>query len=163
MMRVAGFIAVLLVGGVPVVMLPDVRMLEAGAVVWAMCGVALLLRSLGLAVLGSIVGVMLFCASLLLGFSGAIVEAVLMGIAILTLLDATYFEQRFRTAVTKQHVAAHQLVAMAVFVLAGVVGAVTVVLLAPVLSQDLDATLRSFVVAFGIVLVLGAMVWKASV
>jgi len=51
----------------------------------------------------------------------------------------------------------------AVYGLVGVVGAVAIVLLAPVLSQDLDATIRSFVVAVGVVLVLGAMVRKASV
>ena len=161
MMRLAGLLAVLLVGGLPVVMLPDVRMLEAGAVVWAVCTVALLLPSLGLAVLGSIAGVLVFSVSLLIASSGAVVAAVLMGLAILTLLDATYYEQRFRAAGVKPHVAARHLAQMAVHVSVGVLGAVTIVLLAPVLSEDLDATVRSFVAALGIALVLGAMMWRA--
>ena len=162
MMRPAGMLAVLLVGGLPVVLLPDVRMLAAGAVVWAVCLVALLLPSLGLAVLGSIAGLLLFSGSLLIASSGAILEAVLMGIAMLTLLDSTYLEQRFRTAAVKSHVAAYQLSQMAALVLLAVMGALATGLLALVLSPDLGAVPRSFVAGFGIILLLGAVVRKAS-
>jgi len=163
MMRAVGIFAALLVGGLPVVMLPDLRVLEAGVVVWAVCAAALLSRSLGLAVVGSIAGVLLFSASLLITSSGAILEGVVMGIAILTLLDATSFVRRFRAAGATLHVGVDHLLLMAVYVLLAVVGALAIVVVAPVLSQDLDATIRSFIVASGVVLVLGAMVRKASV
>jgi hypothetical protein len=162
MMRLAGILAVLLVGGIPVLMLPDIRMLAAGAVVWAVCIVALLLPSLGLAVLGAIAGLLMFSGSLLIASSNAVTEAVLMGIAILILLDATYFEQRFRTVDVRLHVAADHLSQMAGYVLVGLLGAVIIILLTPVLSQDLGATIRSFMAGLGIILVLGAVVWKAT-
>jgi hypothetical protein len=162
MVRLAGFLAMLLVGGLPALMLPDVRMLAAGAMVWALCFAGLWLPSLGLAVVGSIAALFLFSASLLIASSGSVIEAVLMGIAIVTLLDATYFEQRFRTVNVNLHVAAHQLSQMAVFALLAVGGALTIVLLAPVLSQDLGAAIRPFIAGLGVILVLVAVVRKAS-
>ena len=162
MIRLTGFLAVLLIGGLPVLMLPDVRMLEGSAVVWIVCAAALLLPSLGLAVLGSVAALLMFSVALLIAASGSVIEAMLMGIAILTLLDITYFEQRFGAADGKLHVAADHLSQMAVFVVLSVLGAVMIVLLASVLSQDIDATSRSFIAAFGAILVFGAMVWKAG-
>jgi hypothetical protein len=162
MMRLAGLFAVLVLGGLPVVMLPDVHTLEAAAVVCAVCIVALLLPSLGLAVLGSIAALLLFSAALLIASSDAVIEAVLIGIAILTLLDATYFEQRFRAAPAKLHIAADHLLHLIVFVLLAVVAALAIFLLAPIVSQTLDATTHSFIAALGVVLVLAAMVRRAN-
>ena len=163
MIRLAGILAVLLVGGLPALMLPDVRMLEVSAVVWAICMLALLLPSLGLAVLGSIVALLAFSASMLIAASGSVTEAVLMGIAILVLLDCTYFEQRLRAATVQPPVAASHLSQTAVFVLLAVAGALAIGLLALIFSPDLDATTRSFIAGAGIVLLLGSMMRKASV
>jgi hypothetical protein len=106
MVWLSGIAAVLLIAGVPCLVLPDLLVLCAGVVAAAVCAGGLLLPSLGLATAGA---VLVFSVALLVASAAnAVMAAMLMGIAVLVLLDATHFHQRFsQSAIMPGVVRAH--------------------------------------------------------
>ena len=158
MVWLSGIAAVLLIAGVPCLVLPDRLVLCAGVVAAAVCAGGLLLPSLGLATAGAVLAVLVFSVALLVASAAnAVMAAMLMGIAVLVLLDATHFQQRFsRSAITSGVVRAHlgQLGAT-VLVSALAVGVLAVV--SDVFWLGLYAALRPAVAAVGGILVVLAI------
>lgn len=99
MVRVSGLIAALLIAAVPCLVLPNWYVLEAGGLAAAVCAGGLLWPSLGLATVGAVLAALVLAVTLLVAAAAhAVVPAVLMGVALLTLLDATHFQLRFAGA-----------------------------------------------------------------
>ena len=109
MVRLSGIAAVLLIAGVPCLVLPERHVLGAGVVAAAICAGGLLLPSLGLAIAGAVLAVLVFSVALLVASAAnAVMAAMLMGITVLVLLDASHFHQRFsRSAIMPGVVRAH--------------------------------------------------------
>ena len=109
MVWLSGIAAVLLIAGVPCLVLPERLVLCAGVVAATVSAGGLLLPSLGLATAGAVLAVLVFSVALLVASAAnAVMAAMLMGIAVLVLLDATHFHQRFgRSAIMPGVVRAH--------------------------------------------------------
>lgn len=163
MVRLSGIAAVLLLAGLPVLVRPDARLLPIVAAVAALCMGGLLLPSLGLATAGAVVSLVVFSITLLLvPENDELVAATLMGIAVVTLLDATYFQQRFgRLAigpgVARAHVTRLAVLVPATFLAAGVLAAV-----GSLLWLNLGGTLRPFLAAAGGILVVLAILRQVT-
>jgi hypothetical protein len=155
MVTLIGLLACLASAALPFAVQPDPHLLEAGAVSGLICAVGLLLPSLGFAVTGAIAAILVFSAALLIAPSGApIIEAVLLGVALLALLDATYYRGRFGgTAVARPMRRAH-LASLGISVIASVGAAVLLVALAATLPLDLTAWFRPLAAAAGGILVM---------
>jgi hypothetical protein len=164
MVRLSGVLAVLLLAGMPALVLPDARMLPVAAAVAAVCAGGLLLPSLGLATAGAVVALVVFSIALLLvPTSDAVVAATLMGIAVVTLFDATYYQQRFGRLAIGTGVARAHLTHLAVMVLAAFLAAGVLVLVGSLLWLDLDGTLRPLLAAAGGILVVLAILRQVTV
>lgn len=163
MVRLSGLIAVLLIAGLPALVLPEVHLMGACVAAAAISLAALLFASLGLAICGAILALLIFSVALLITSStDAIVEAALMGIAVLTLLDVAYYQQRFRNSAVEPDVAREHVSGLAVSVLISVLVAGVLALVAEVLSIDLDASTRPIIAASGGILVMVAILWAAT-
>jgi hypothetical protein len=163
MVRLTGFISIVLIAGLPVFVQQSLLLVAAGIAASSICAIALLLPSLGLAVTGAIGALLVFSAALLIAPSAsAFVAAILLGIALLTLLDLTYYRQRFRKAMIEPAVAhAH----LANFTLSVLVSVGAIVLLAgfgEILSISLDATIRPIAATVGGILVMVALLQATS-
>ena len=91
MVQLTGFIAILLIAGLPVLVQQNLPLVAAGIAAGAICAIAVLLPSLGLAVAGAIGALLVFSVALLMAPpAGALVAAILLGIALLALLDITH-------------------------------------------------------------------------
>ena len=158
MVTVVGLLACLLIAALPVAVQPDMHLLAAGSAAALICTGGLLMSSLGLAVTGAIAALIVFSIALLMASGeNACIEALLMGVALLTLLDSTHYRQRFNGAsvdrpVTRAHLAN---LAMSVIVSLGV--AALLAILAGALSIRLASSVRPMVAAAGTILVMVAV------
>ena len=158
MVQLTGFISILLIAGLPVLMQQNLLLMEAGIAAGAICATALLLPSLGLAVTGAIGALLIFSVALLMTPSAsAIAAAILLGIALLTLLDITYYRQRFRSAMIEPAVARAHLTDLALSVLASVGAIVLLAGSVKTLSIGVDASIRPIVATSGGILVMVAL------
>ena len=163
MVRLTGVIAIVLIAGLPVLVLPEIHLLEASVVAATICLAGLLMASLGLAVLGAVLALLVFSVALLLMASAdAIVEAVLMGIAVLTLLDVAYYRQCFLRSAVEPEVTPAHLSGLAISVLLSILAAVILVIVADVLSLNIEASVRPVIAAGGGILVMAAILWAAK-
>lgn len=158
MVRLSGVAAVLLIAGVPCLVLPERHMLGAGVMAAAICAGGLLLPSLGLATTGAVLAVLVFSVALLVASAAnAVLAAMLMGIAVLVLLDATHYHQRFsRSAITPGVVREH-LGQLGTTILVSMLAVGVLVVVSDAFSLGLDAVLRPVVAAGGGVLVVLAI------
>jgi hypothetical protein len=162
MMRAAGFFAALLIAIAPTLALPDVHVFEAGAVAGALCVASVLLPSLGLAIFGSTVALLVFATALLLTPTPyAVLAALLLGLGLLILLDATHFEKRFGRSEGKARIVSEHLSTLGTAVLLSIAAALAIAVGAAMVSQDLAPSVRTVVAAFGGILIISAMTWKA--
>ena len=158
MVQLTGFISILLIAGLPVLMQQNRPLMEAGIAAGAICATALLLPSLGLAVTGAIGALLIFSVALLMAPSAsAIVAAILLGTALLTLLDLTYYRQRFRSAMIEPTVARAHLTNLALSVLASFGAIALLAGSVKILSISLDASIRPIVATSGGILVMVAL------
>jgi len=158
MVRLSGLAALVLIAGAPWLVLPERHVLAAGVVAAAICAGGLLLPSLGLATAGAVLAVLVFSVALLVASAAnAVIAAMLMGIAVLMLLDATHFQQRFgRSAITPGVVPAH-LGQLGATILLSVLAAVVLAVVSDAFWLGLDAALRPAVAAAGGILVVLAI------
>ena len=158
MVWLSGIAAVLLIAGVPCLVLPERHVLGAGVVAAAICAGGLLLPSLGLATAGAVLAVLVFSVALLVASAAnAVMAAMLMGIAVLVLLDATHFHQRFnRSAITPGVVRAH-LGQLGATILVSVLAVGVLAVVSDAFWLGLDAALRPAVAAAGGILVVLAI------
>jgi hypothetical protein len=159
MVRLSGIAALLLIAGVPCLVLPERYVLGAGVAAAAICAGGLLLPSLGLATAGAVLAVLVFSVALLVvgSATNTVMAAMLMGAAVLVLLDATHFQQRFsRSAIMPGVVRAH-LGQLGAAVLVSVLAGVVLAGVSDVFWLGLDAALRPAVAAAGGILVVLAI------
>jgi hypothetical protein len=162
MMRVVGFFAALLIAIAPTLALPDVHVFEAGAVAGLLCVAAALVPSLGLAVFGSTVALLVFATTLLLTPTpNAVFAALLLGLGLLILLNATQFEERFGRSEGKARIVGTHLSTLGTAVLLSIAASLAIAVGATIVAQDLDPSVRTVIAAFGGILVISAMMWKA--
>jgi hypothetical protein len=162
MMRAAGLCGALLVAVSQVLTLPDVHVLEAGAVVGLAGALSVLCRSPGLAIVASVVALLVFSVALLFAPPGDhVIEAVLLGIGLLILFDATHFELRFRTAEAIGQIAADHLGSLISCIVLAAVLALLMTAISVVVVGELNASVRPILASFGGILVVVALVWKA--
>ena len=158
MVKTIGLLACLLIAGLPVAVQPDVHLLAAGATAALICVAGLLLPSVALSITGGIAALLVFSTALLMARgANASIEALLMGIALLAVLDTAHDRQRFRRAavdrsVTRAHLANLALSATISFGVAALLAAV-----AAVLAIRLDASVRPVAAAGGGILVMVAI------
>jgi len=158
MVRLSGLAALLLIAGAPCLVLPERHILAAAVVAAAICAGGLLLPSLGLATAGAVLAMLVFSVALLMtSATNSVIAAMLMGIAVLMLLDATYFHQRFgRSAITPGVMRAHiSRLGATILISVLAVGALAVV--SDAFWLGLDAALRPAVAAAGGILVVLAI------
>jgi hypothetical protein len=156
MVQLTGFIAILLIAGLPVLVQQNLPLVAAGIAAGAICAIAVLLPSLGLAVAGAI-GLVFSVALLMAPPAGALVAAILLGIALLALLDITHYRQRFRGAMVEPAVARAHITDLALSVAASVGAIVLLAGIVEVLSIGLDASIRPIVATSGGILVVVAL------
>jgi hypothetical protein len=158
MVQLTAFISILLIAGLPVFVQQSLPLMEAGIAAGAICTMAILLPSLGLAVAGAIGALLVFSIALLMAPSAsAFVAAILLGIALLTLLDITYYRQRFRSAMIEPVVARAHITDLALSVLASVGAIVLLAGSVEVLSIGMDSSIRPIVATSGGILVMVAL------
>jgi hypothetical protein len=158
MVQLTSFISIVLIAGLPVLVQQSLPLVVAGIAAGAICATAVLLPSLGLAVTGAIGALLVFSAALLMAPSArAFTAAILLGIALLTLLDITYYRQRFRGAMIEPLVARAHLTNLVLSVLASVGAIVLLTGSVKILSIGLDASIRSIVATSGGILVMVAL------
>jgi hypothetical protein len=158
MVQLTSFISIVLIAGLPVLMQQSLPLVAAGIAAGAICAIALLLASLGLAVTGAIGALLVFSAALLMAPSAsAFVAAILLGISLLTLLDLTYYRQRFRSTIIEPAVVHAHLANLALSVLVAVGAIVLLAGLVEILSISLDATTRPIVATVGGILIMVAL------
>jgi hypothetical protein len=158
MVQLTSFISIVLIAGLPVLMQQSLPLVVAGIAAGAICATAVQLPSLGLAVTGAIGALLVFSAALLMAPSArAFTAAILLGIALLTLLDITYYRQRFRGAMIEPPVARAHLTNLVLSVLASVGAIVLLTGSVKILSIGLDASIRSIVATSGGILVMVAL------
>jgi hypothetical protein len=155
MINAAGLLACLVIAAVPAIVQPERHLAAAGVIAALICAGGLVLASLGVALVGSVAALLVFSVSLLMGPStNAAVPAVLLGVALFVLLDATLFHLSFRKAeigrpVTRLHLATLSASAILSIAIAGLIVAV-----GAALSFDLDPLFRPIVAAVGAILVM---------
>src|SRR5690349_17690176 len=148
MVRLTGFIAVLLIAGAPCLVLPERHVLGAGVVAAAICAGGLLLPSLGLATAGAVLAVLVFSVALLVASAAnSVVVAMMLGIAVLILLDATHFHQRFGRSAIAPGVTRTHLGQLGATVLVSVLAGGVLAVVSDAFMFGLDATLRPAVAA----------------
>lgn len=158
MVWLSGIAAVLLIAGVPCLVLPERHVLGAGVVAAAICAGGLLLPSLGLATAGAVLAVLVFSVALLVASAAnAVMAAMLMGIAVLVLLDATYFHQRFNRSVITPGVVRAHLGQLGATILISVLAVGVLAVVSDAFWLGLDAALRPAVAAAGGILVVLAI------
>jgi hypothetical protein len=158
MVQLTAFISILLIAGLPVLVQQNLPLMEAGIAAGAICATAILLPSLGLAVAGAIGALLVFSIALLMAPPvGAFVAAILLGIALLTLLDITHYRQRFHGAMVEPAVARAHMAGLALSVAASVGAIVLLAGFVEVLSIGLDASIRPIVATSGGILVVVAL------
>jgi len=158
MVRLSGLVALPLIAGSPCLVLPERHVLAAGVVAAAICAGGLLLPSLGLATAGAVLAVLVFSVALLVApATNAVIAATLMGIAVLVLLDATHFQQRFgRSAIMPGVMRAH-LGQLGATILLSVLTVGVLAMVSDAFSLGLGAALRPAVAAAGGILVVLAI------
>ena len=162
MMRVAGLCGALLVAVSQVLTLPDVQVLEAGAVVGLAGALSVLWRLTGLAVVASVVGLLVFSVVLLFAPPGGhVAEAVLLGSGLLILLEGTYFERQFSTAEAIGRIAADHMGSLISCLVLAAVLALLMTAISVVVVGELNASVRPILASFGGILVVVALVWTA--
>ena len=160
--RVAGLCAAVLIAISPALAFPDVHVFEAGAVVGVLCGAAVLAASLALAVFGAITALLVFATALLfMRTPYSLFAALLLGLGLLILLDATHFEQRFARSEGKAWIVRNHLSALGAAALLSTTTALALAVGAATVPQELDPLVRIGLAAAGGILVLAAMMWKA--
>jgi len=162
MMRAAGLCGALLVAVSLVLTLPDMHVLEAGAVVGLTAALSVVWRSPALAAVASVAALLVFSVVLLFAPSGGhVVEAVLLGSGLLVLLDGTYFELRFRAAEAMGQIATDYLSSLFRCILLTAILGVLTAAIAVVMAGELDASVRPIIAAFGGILIVVGIVGKA--
>ena len=158
MVRLSGIIALLLIACVPCLVLPERHVLGAGVVAAAVCAGGLLLPSLGLATAGAVLAVLVFAVALLAASAAnTVMAAMLLGVALLVLLDATHFQQRFgQSAISPGVVRAH-LGQLGATVMLSVLAVGVLAVVSDAFWLGLDAALRPAVAAAGGILVVLAI------
>jgi hypothetical protein len=160
--QVTGLCAAVFIAISPALVLPDVYVIEAGAVVGVLCAAAVLVPSLALAVFGAITALLVFATTLLLMRTPyALFAAVLLGLGLLMLLDATHFERRFARSKGKAWIVSNHLAALGTAALLSITIASAIAVGAAMVSQGLDPLARTSLAAFGGILVIATMMWKA--
>lgn len=158
MVKLTGFISILLIAGLPALVQQSLPLVATGIAAGGISAIALLLPSLALAVTGAIAALLVFSATLLMTPSaGAIAAAILLGIALLTLLDLTYYRQRFGRAIIEPAVARSHLMNLALSVLASVGAIVLLAGSAEFLPIGLDASVSPIVATSGGILIMVAL------
>ena len=158
MVWLSGIAAVLLIAGVPCLVLPERLVLCAGVVAAAVCAGGLLLPSLGLATAGAVLAVLVFSVALLVASAAnAVMAAMLMGIAVLVLLDATHFHQRFSGSAIMPGVVRAHTGPLGATILVSVLAVGALAVVSDVFWLGLYAALRPAVAAVGGILVVLAI------
>jgi hypothetical protein len=146
----------------PALAFPDVHVFEAGAVVGVLCVSAVLVPSLALAVFGAITALLVFATALLLIRTPyTLFAALLLGLGLLILLDTTHFEQRFARSEGRARIVRNHLSILGAAALLSITTALAIAVGAAVVSQELDLLVRTALAAFGGILIITAMMWKA--
>lgn len=163
MVRVVGLLACVLIAILPVGVQSDVHLLMAGSVAALFCAEGLLLPSLGLAITGSTAALLVFSAALLMApaTETAGMAAVRFGIALLGLLDATYYRRCFRNAVVDRSVTHEHLSTLAVSMAVAVGVAALLAAIAAVFPMQLTALNRPVAAGAAVVLTSAAVVRTA--
>jgi hypothetical protein len=160
--RLSGWCAAVMVAIAPVLVFPDLHVFEAGAVVAVLCVAAVLVPSLALAVVGSITALLVFATPLLLTHTAyALFAALLLGIGVLMLFDATHFESRFARSEGRAWIISNHLASLGAAVLLSLITALVTTVGVSMASQELDLLVRTGLVAFGGILVIASLMWKA--
>lgn len=151
MVTAVGLAACLLMVVLPAAVCPDVPVLAAGLTA-ALAGAAgLFLAAPARAVAGAI-------AALLLAPDGnATMQAVLMGIALLALLDATSYRRRFRRRTIDPSVTRAHLASLGVSLAASIAVVALLAALATAPAAGVDAAARPVAAAAGAILVMAAV------
>ena len=158
MVRLSGIAAVLLIASVPCLVLPERHVLGAGVVAAAICAGGLLLPSLGVAIVGGLLAILVFSVALLVASAtNAVLAAMLMGIAVLVLLDATHFHQRFSRSVIATGVIRVHLGQLGAAILLSVLAAGVLAMVSDAFVLGLDSALRPAMAAAGGILVVLAI------
>jgi hypothetical protein len=158
MVQLTSFISIMLIAGLPMLVQQSLPLVVAGIATGVICATAVLLPSLVLAVTGVIGGLLVFSAALLMAPSARVTTAaILLGIALLTLLDITYFRQRFHDAMIEPAVARAHLAMLTLSVLSSVGAIVLLAGSTQILSIGLDASIRPIVATAGGILVMVAL------
>jgi hypothetical protein len=158
MMKTIGLLACVLIAALSVCSWPEIHLLAAGAAAALMCASGLLLPSLGLAITGAVASLLVFSISLLLNpVENVSIEAVLLGIALLIVLDATYYRQCFRRARIDRSVTREHLANLATTVIISLGVAALVAAFAAGISIGLDPSIRPVLAAAGAILVVGTV------
>lgn len=158
MVKTIGLLACLLIAALSVAGQPEIHVLAAGAAAALICAGGLLLPSLGLAITGAIAALFVFSVSLLLNPAENVsIEALLLGVAVLIVLDATYCRQRFRRALIDKSVTRAHLADLATSVIMSFGVAALLAGLAAGLSIEFDPSIRPVLAAAGVILVMGAV------
>jgi hypothetical protein len=163
MVQLTGFISIVLIAGLPMLVQQSVPLAATGIAAGVICAIALLLPSLGLAVTGAIGALLVFSAALLMApAASALIAAIALGIALLTLLDITYYRQRFRGVTIAPAVARAHITNLALSILASIVATVLLAGFVEILSIGLDASIKPVVATSGGILVIVALLQKVT-
>src|SRR5689334_18897446 len=148
MVRLTGAAAALVIAVAPALVVANVLAISAGilAGLVGLCGV--LVPSLAMASVGTVGALLVFSAALLLApADNAWLAATLMGVAIVALLDAAHYQQRFGRSAVGARVVGRHLTDLAVTGLLSFFAASTIAVVLATMSAGVDATLRPFAAA----------------
>ena len=162
MIRVVGLCTAVLIAISPALAFADGHVFEAGAVVGVLCVAAVLVPSLALAVFGAITALLVFATTLLfMRTPYTLFVALLLGLGLLALLDAAHFEQRFARSEGKAWIVRNHLATLSAAILLSITTALAIAAGGAMISQELDPVVGTGLAAFGSILVIAAMMWKA--
>lgn len=161
MIWVLGLAGSCVVGVVPTLLQPYPYLAAASGISGVICATALLLPSLGLALVGSVGGIIVFSIALITSSteSGS-GHALLMGIGLLFVLHATH-HRRFPSAAVTPAVARATVDSLAATILWSIAAAGLVTVLSETVSVALAGSVRAVVTAAGCVIAMAALVHAA--
>jgi hypothetical protein len=158
MIRILGLAGSCVVGLMPVLMQPYPYLAAASAIAGLICAAALLLPSLGLALVGSVAGTVIFSVALIMSsMENTSGHALLMGIALLLVLHATH-QRRFPAAAVAPAAARAPVDSLAAAILWSFVAAGAIAVLAEAASVTPIGSVRAVVAAAGCVIAMAALV-----
>ena len=157
MVTAVGLLACIFLAVLPAAVHLEPHVLVAGSIAALICTGGLLIPSLGLALTGAVGSILVFSTTLLIAPSdNGIVQAIFLGIALFALLDATHYRLRFRGKSIDAPVVRWHLLNLAASTAVSLGVAMLFLILAIILSVQLDLSIRPLVAAAGAVLTMAA-------